>query len=268
VAFSPDGKRILTGSHDSTAKVWDADKSQQVLFLKGHTGSVTSVAFSPDGKRILTGSQDGTATVWDADKGQQVLSLKGHVGPVSSVAFSPDGKRIFTQDKGKILAWDAENGTLLANPPNHVPHGSQEATSPDGRLRAFAEGYVIRVEYLPGLIESRKRQEALDRATLQRWARFDPDWHDRLARAAEESGHAFAAAFHLRRLLAHTPGDEVLQRRYTTQRQRYRQERQNAQAEWLGTQVGGVCAGASGPWAILAELPLTRLPEPVGDVLP
>ena len=56
VAFSPDGKRIVSGSEDKTVKVWDADKGQEILTLKGHTGTVTSVAFSPDGKRIVTGS--------------------------------------------------------------------------------------------------------------------------------------------------------------------------------------------------------------------
>ena len=56
VAFSPDGKRILTGSDDKTARVWDAENGQEILSLKRHTASVNSVAFSPDGKRILTGS--------------------------------------------------------------------------------------------------------------------------------------------------------------------------------------------------------------------
>ena len=56
VAFSPDGKRIVSGSQDQTVKVWDADKGTETLTLKGHTQLVTSVAFSPDGKRIVSGS--------------------------------------------------------------------------------------------------------------------------------------------------------------------------------------------------------------------
>ena len=58
VAFSPDGKRIVTGSSDRTARVWDAETGTEKLALKGHTGRVTSVAFSPDGKRIVTGAGD------------------------------------------------------------------------------------------------------------------------------------------------------------------------------------------------------------------
>ena len=65
-SFSPDGSRIVTGSWDKTAKVWDARSGAQVLTLKGHTDAVDSASFSPDGLRIVTASIDRTAKVWDA----------------------------------------------------------------------------------------------------------------------------------------------------------------------------------------------------------
>ena len=60
MSFSPDGTRIVTGSDDQTAKVWDAQTGTPVLELKGHTAAVTSVSFSPDGMRIVTASDDKT----------------------------------------------------------------------------------------------------------------------------------------------------------------------------------------------------------------
>jgi eukaryotic-like serine/threonine-protein kinase len=66
VAFSADGKLIVSGSQDKTVKVWDAQTGQETLTLKGHTGAVSSVAFSADGNRIASGSEDKTVKLWDA----------------------------------------------------------------------------------------------------------------------------------------------------------------------------------------------------------
>jgi WD40 repeat protein len=107
VAFSPDGKRVITGSMDKTAKIWDAATGQELFTLNGHSDPVFSVAFSPDGRRILTGSMDKTARVWDAATGRELLTLKGHSNQVYSVAFSPDGKRILTGSEDKTARlWD------------------------------------------------------------------------------------------------------------------------------------------------------------------
>jgi tRNA A-37 threonylcarbamoyl transferase component Bud32 len=95
-SFSPDGSRVLTGSADNTAKVWDAKNGAEVLTLKGHTNLVSSASFSPDGSRILTGSRDQTAKVWDARSGAEILTLKGHTEGVNSASFSPDGSRVLT----------------------------------------------------------------------------------------------------------------------------------------------------------------------------
>ena len=57
VAFSPDGKKIVSGSYDDTIRVWDAETGKEVIQpLEGHSESVSSVAFSPDGKKIVSGS--------------------------------------------------------------------------------------------------------------------------------------------------------------------------------------------------------------------
>ena len=61
-AFSPDGKRIVTASSDTTARLWDADTGREIGALYAYRSArVNSAAFSPDGKFIVTASDDATA---------------------------------------------------------------------------------------------------------------------------------------------------------------------------------------------------------------
>jgi WD40 repeat protein len=150
VAFSPDGKRLASGSgtYDATknafvgveVKVWDAQTGQELLSIK-HTGQVWSVAFSPDGKRLA--SADGREVkVWDAQTGQVLLTLKGHTAAVNSVAYSPDGKRLASASDDKtVKVWDAQTGQELLSCKRHTNRVRSVAFSPDGKRLASVGGY-------------------------------------------------------------------------------------------------------------------------------
>jgi WD40 repeat protein len=116
VAFSPDGQRIVTGSWDHTAKVWEAASELEVLTLTRHNSQIFSVAFSSDGQRIITGSSDQTAKVWEAANGRELLTLRGHSAGIRSVAFSPDGQRIVTGSSDQTAkVWEAPWPELLTS---------------------------------------------------------------------------------------------------------------------------------------------------------
>ncbi|HUS79631.1 MAG TPA: hypothetical protein VM283_00100, partial [Armatimonadota bacterium] len=109
VAVSPDGRRIVSGSHDETVRVWDAASGEELACLRGHEDRVNSVAVSPDGRRIVSGSWDRTVRVWDADSGEELACLRGHEDTVWSVAVSPDGRRIVSGSlDDTVRVWDAE----------------------------------------------------------------------------------------------------------------------------------------------------------------
>jgi WD40 repeat protein len=95
VAFASDGK-VVTGSWDSTARIWDLASGRQLATLRGHTGAVMAVAVSPDGRLVATGSLDGTAKLWDLATGREILTLFDHDSVVNTVAFSPDGRFLAT----------------------------------------------------------------------------------------------------------------------------------------------------------------------------
>jgi WD40 repeat protein len=129
VAFSPDGKHILTGSADSTAQLWDL-KGNMIQGFKGHSGEVYSVAFSPDGQWILTGSEDSTARLWNL-KGTMIREFKGHSGEVYSVAFSPDGKMVLTGSEDNTARLWNLNGTVAQEFKGHSGEVTSVAYSPD-----------------------------------------------------------------------------------------------------------------------------------------
>jgi WD40 repeat protein len=121
-SFSPDGSRVVTGSADLTARIWDARSDPESFRFKEPNagkavtlaGAVRSASFSPDGSRIVTASRDQTARVWDAASGDEVLTLKGRSGELVDGSFSRDGSRVVTQSMfGTTTIWDARTGAEI-----------------------------------------------------------------------------------------------------------------------------------------------------------
>jgi hypothetical protein len=142
VAFSPDGKRIVSGSWDNILKVWDVATGQEVLTLKG-ANVYSSVAFSPDGKQLVSVGIENLE-FWDLSTRQKkVLALKREPGFVRNLVLSPDGKRAVsswnqTQDSLRgswktLKVWDLATGQAILTLNGHTDTVTSAAFSPDGR---------------------------------------------------------------------------------------------------------------------------------------
>jgi WD40 repeat protein len=112
--FALDGKRVLTGSDDGIARLWDVQSGLEVMSFKGHTGVVLSAHYSGDGKRIVSASSDRTARVWEVGSGKEIMLLLGSGGDIYGARFSADGTRIVTASGDhKVRVWDTQTGAQM-----------------------------------------------------------------------------------------------------------------------------------------------------------
>ena len=136
MAYSPDGKRLASGSDDNTVKVWDAQTGQEIRTLKG---GGPFVVFSPDGQRLASSSEDNTVKVWDAQNDQESRTIP--VDPGWSTAFSPDIRRLArASSDGTVTIRDVQTGQLTLTFKGHTVPVLSVAFSPDGRHLASGGG--------------------------------------------------------------------------------------------------------------------------------
>jgi RNA polymerase sigma factor (sigma-70 family) len=142
VVLSKGGKRLFTGSHDKTARMWDMNTGKTIMEFKGHAGWVNSVAVSPNGKLLATGSEDWSVRLWDVERGimlrkltdKVVVTNAGNQEAVHAVAFSPDGKTLaVANNENRLRLWDVATGKERFPVPGHESIVIAVAYSPDGK---------------------------------------------------------------------------------------------------------------------------------------
>jgi WD40 repeat protein/serine/threonine protein kinase len=111
VLFSPDGKRLASGSMDATVKVWNPQTGQELLTLPGHTDyNWPPMAYSPDGRRLAVGC-DNTVKLWDAQTGQELATLKCLNGYANCLALAEDG-RCLAGTRSTSSSYGAQTATV------------------------------------------------------------------------------------------------------------------------------------------------------------
>jgi hypothetical protein len=134
VAWSPDGKTIVSGGYDGKVRLWDTSGNPIGQPFKGHKDGVYSAVFSPDGKTIVSGSRDNTIRLWDTSGNPIGKPFKGHTNSIYSVKFSPDGKTIASGSyDNTIRLWDTSGEPIGQPLKGHTKAVTSVAFSPDGK---------------------------------------------------------------------------------------------------------------------------------------
>jgi WD40 repeat protein len=132
VALTANGNRAVSGSDDTTLKVWDVRTGLELRTLEGHTGWVSTANVAQG--LVVSGSGDGTLKAWDLETGQVLWTLVGHTDQVLAVALTLNEKRAVSGSNDNTLkVWNLETGRELRTLVGHTESVTAAAVTPDGK---------------------------------------------------------------------------------------------------------------------------------------
>lgn len=158
LSLSRDGRLLVTGSDDRTARLWEVASGRELRRFVGQQSNVTATAISPDGKLVATGGGDDPAVrVWDAATGAQRLALLGHGAAIGALTFLPDGKSLASVDwDDSLRIWDLATGQQTSKI-DKAAHGLSATFAPDGKslLTVDSADHVTLLEVATGALIKR-----------------------------------------------------------------------------------------------------------------
>jgi WD40 repeat protein len=185
--FSHDGTKILTGSYDRTARLWDMHGNMLQIF-RGHGGEVGHVTFSSNGQMLLTSSWDRSSHLWSINgthlhifpelyltsispdgqtlagsidktiytcdlEGEMLRFFHGHEGLITSLIFSPDGDFILSGSQDKTARLYDLSGRMLQVFTGHPEAVTLTAFSPEGNMVITGSKGLVQVWHPTGLLQ-------------------------------------------------------------------------------------------------------------------
>src|ERR687886_1053720 len=150
VVVTPDSRRVISGSNDTTIKVWNWTTGEELFTLTGHTKAVKAVAVTPDGQLLISGSSDKTLKVWNLSTGEALFTLTGHLGKIQAIAVTPDSQRVISAaDDTTLKVWNLSTGEELFSLSGHLDSVQAIALTPDSkRVISGSDDTTVKVWHL------------------------------------------------------------------------------------------------------------------------
>jgi len=147
LSFSADSARLVSGSADKTARVWQlADaKFPEIARFSGHSGSVTGVAFSSDGTQVLSGAADHSLKLWNVADGELIMDFPGHTGPIVGVAMGPSNQPVSAAADKTIRIWNASDGKVARSITDPAALSAMAVSGDGQRIAAAGADNVVRI---------------------------------------------------------------------------------------------------------------------------
>jgi WD40 repeat protein len=209
LAFTPDGRRLVSTADDRTARVWDARTGNEVEFTRRIWPDVQQVVFNPEGDLIATEVDlppaHSQSPQWDrfiefreVSRGTIVsrtnARLDGSFSP-EELGFSPDGRTFYASSPRGCIPFEVASGRQLApiGPTNPRNGGLGRALSPDGRTVAVADGDLYLYETSTGraLVRIAGTSAGTDSHPIKK-VRFSPDGEMLLTTGDSESARLWS----------------------------------------------------------------------------
>ena len=147
LAFSKDNRKIVSGSADMTARVWDlaSPKFPEIARFSDHTASVTSVTFNSDAQQVLSGSADKSVKLWKVVDSELVMDFPGHTGPVVAVAMLANNQPVSASIDKTVRFWNLANGQVARTQTEPAAVTAMSLSRDGARVAIAAADKSIRV---------------------------------------------------------------------------------------------------------------------------
>jgi WD40 repeat protein len=147
IAFSPDGRQLVSSSFDKTIKLWDTNNGKCVKTLLGHRNRIWTVAFHPNSTQIASGGDDNHTKIWDLERERCIKTIVGHTNAILSVKLSPDASYLASGNEDTtIRIWSIDRQKIVQTLREHTNRVWSVNFSPDGSLLASGSAdYTIKL---------------------------------------------------------------------------------------------------------------------------